>query len=59
MKITVKDLIERLQKEDETLSVYFGGLDFYRVRQVGEHVHIEFNQTVYQDDSGLVVVENH
>ena len=59
MKITVKELIEELQKEDETLEISFDGLDFYRVRQVGEHVHVEFNQTIYRDDSGNVVVENH
>jgi hypothetical protein len=59
MGITVKELIERLQKEDENLPVYFGGLDFYRSRQVGEHIHIEFNQSVYLNHEGLVVVENH
>jgi len=59
MKITVKELIEKLQKEDETLEISFGGLDFYRLKDRGGSLQIEFNQTVYRDDSGNVVVENH
>lgn len=59
MKITVKELIEELQKEDETLEISFGGLDFYRLKDRGGSLQIEFNQTVYRDYSGLVVVENH
>jgi hypothetical protein len=32
MNITVGELIEQLQKEDPNLEVYFGGLDFYRLK---------------------------
>ncbi len=59
MKITVKELIEQLKKEDPDLEVYFGGLDFYRLKNREGCLQIEFNQTVYKDDDGSVVVKNH
>lgn len=59
MEITVKDLVEKLQKEDQNLPIFFGGLDFYRTRQVGEHLHIEFSQTVYKGEDGNIIIDNH
>lgn len=59
MKITVKELIEQLKKEDQNLEVSFGGLEFYRLKDRGGCLQIEFNQTVYVNDSGKVVIENH
>ena len=59
MKITVKELIQLLEKEDQDLEVFFGGLDFYRLKDRGAYLQIEFNQSVYLDDNDLVVVENH
>ncbi len=60
MTITVKELIERLKIENPTSEVYFGGLDFYRVKRRGpDLVQIEFNQTVYDDKDGNVYVINH
>ncbi|WP_264564821.1 hypothetical protein [Flavobacterium sp. N3904] len=59
MRITVKELIEQLKVENQDLEVDFGGLDFYRLKDRGGFLHIEFSQTVYLDDEGFVVVENH
>ena len=59
MKITVKELIEQLKNEDQDSEVYFGGLDFFRLKDRGGVLQIEFNQTVYKDEQGNVVVENH
>ncbi|PJJ10631.1 hypothetical protein CLU83_4082 [Flavobacterium sp. 1] len=59
MKITVKELIEQLKVEDQDLEVSFGGLDFYRLKDRGGVLQVEFSQTVYLDDEGFVVVENH
>ena len=59
MTITVKDLIERLQAEDPNLEVDFNGLRFYRLKDRGGSLQFEFSQTVYLDDEGYVVVEDH
>lgn len=59
MDITVRDLIEQLKGHEPEAIVHFGGLDFYRVKSRGEKlVQIEFNETVYKDDNGNVVVLN-
>ena len=57
--MTVKKLIEMLQIEDPDLKVGFSGLDFYRLKDRGGSLEFEFNQTVYKDDTGKVIVENH
>lgn len=37
----------------------FGGLEFYRIKTRGENIAmVEFNQPVYLDDEGQVVVHN-
>ena len=59
MKITVKELIEKLKKEDQELEIDFGGLEFYRLKDRGGFLQVEFNQSVYVNESGNVVVENH
>lgn len=59
MPITVKELIEMLQVEDHNLNVDFNGLQFYRLKDRGGSLQFEFNQTVYLDDEGYVVVEDH
>ncbi len=44
-------------KDDDELS--FCGLDFYRLKRRGEDlVQVEFDQQVYTDDDGKVVIEN-
>ena len=58
-KITVKDLREQLQKYDDDLELYFGGLDFYRLKDRDACVQVEFCQTVYKNEEGKVIVENH
>ena len=58
MKITVQQLIERLKVEDPNLEMYFGGLDFYRLKDRGGVLQMEFNQTVYEDE-GQVFIINH
>jgi hypothetical protein len=59
MEITVKELIRELSLSDPELPVYFCGLDFYRVKDRGGMVQIEFNQTVYKEDDGRVIVVNY
>ncbi len=56
--ITVKELREELAKYPDNHEVFFGGLDFYRLKDRGTLVQIEFNQTVYKDNSGKVIIEN-
>jgi hypothetical protein len=57
--ITVKQLIDWLQREDPDKGLYFGGLSFYRLKGRRDIVQVEFNQTVYEDSKGKVFVENH
>ena len=59
MKITVEELIDYLKNEDQDKVIDFGGLDFYRLKDRGDCIQFEFNQTIYQDKEGNVVVENH
>lgn len=57
--ITVGELQNQLNGYDPETEIYFGGLDFYRVKSRGpKNVQIEFNQLVYLDEKGLVVIEN-
>ncbi len=58
--ITVGDLVEQLSIFDSKAELDFSGLDFYRLKLRGEGlVQIEFNQSVYRNEKGYVVVENH
>ncbi len=57
--ITVKELIELLKVEDQDKEIFFGGLDFYRLKDRGDYIQFEFNQTIYQDEKGNVIIENH
>jgi hypothetical protein len=60
MKITVGELKLHLKSYADDCELYFGGLEFYRLKQRGDKlVQFEFNQTVYKDSQGRVVVENH
>ena len=59
MRVTVKELIEQLKVENQDLEIDFGGLDFYRLKDRGGFLHVEFSQTVYLNEEGGVVVENH
>lgn len=59
MEITVGDLIRQLKNFPDDAEVYFGGLTFNRLkRRGGKCVHLEFNQQVYENEKGEVVVEN-
>jgi len=59
MEITVRELIERLKVEDQDKTMYFGGLEFYRLKDRGDLIQVEFNQTVEPDENGNVQVQNH
>lgn len=57
--ITVGELRQALALYSDDTELFFGGLVFYRVKSRGEKLaQIEFNQPVYLDPNGLVVVEN-
>ena len=59
MEYTVGEFIELLKKYEPTRTLDFNGLDFYRMKDTGAVVFVEFNQTVYKNEIGNVVVENH
>lgn len=55
-------LRKQLEIYSDDYEVYFGGLEFFRpkeIDQVNKIVQIQFNQTVYQDEQGNAVVQNH
>ncbi len=58
--IDLGTLLEQLKNLPLDTRVYFGGLDFYRVKKQGPNqIQIEFNQSVYRTDEDLLVVEDH
>ena len=62
MKITVRRLIEDLSRMTPDDEVVFGcrdGLSFYQVKNRKGYVQIEFEETVYRDDSGELVISDH
>lgn len=58
--LTVAELIVHLQAHAKDKPVVFGcpELEFNRVKDRGSVVQIEFNQNVYQDSTGTIVVES-
>lgn len=53
-------LLDELQELPRETRVYFGGLDFYRVKHQGPGiVQIEFNQSVFRTVEDLLVVVDH
>ena len=57
--ITVGELVKHLAAFPDDWTLDFGGLEFYRVKQRGtSHAQVEFNQPVYRDAEGRVVVQN-
>jgi len=59
MNPTVKEFIDELKKYPPDREMYFGGLDFYRFKDRDAVLQVEFSQTVYKNENGDVVVENH
>lgn len=57
-RITVGDLKRILSIHSDHEELYFSGLDFYRLKNRGGCIQVEFNQLVYRDSEGCVVVEN-
>ncbi len=59
MLITVGQLLEQLKHYPPETRLSFSGLDFYRLKWRGDDlVQVEFNQIVYRNAEGCVVVEN-
>lgn len=57
--ISVGQLRQELSSWHDDDEISFSGLTFYRVKGRGEHLaQIEFNEPVYLDESGRVVVQN-
>lgn len=59
MELTVGQFIEDLKNYDPDMVLDFSGLDFYRLKDRGGCIQVEFGQTVYKNDDGKVIVENH
>ena len=59
MEITVGEMLDQLKVFPKDTTLYFGGLDFYRLKSRGDDlVQVEFDQPVYRDDTGRVIVDN-
>jgi hypothetical protein len=57
--MTVGDLKRHLSVFSDDYRIDFSGLDFYRLKRRGDLlVQVEFNQQVYRDKRGLVIIEN-
>jgi hypothetical protein len=57
--ITVFELKAELNVFPNDMEIDFSGLDFYRLKQRGDNlVQVEFNQQVYRNQEGNVVVDN-
>lgn len=57
--ITLGHLREQLKPYPDNYEVIFSGLDFFRVKEKSPGLlQIEFNQQVYLDEQGNVVVHN-
>jgi len=58
--ITVGTFKDMLNAYDDDTWLDFSTLDFYRLKQRADDlVQVEFNQSVYRDEQGNVVVDNH
>lgn len=58
--MNIGELKEQLADLEDDTEVYFGGLDFYRLKHRGDKlVHFEFNQTIYEDQNGQIFLENY
>ena len=55
-RITVGALKRQLELFEDGKELYFGGLEFYRLKDRGDVVQVEFTETVYRDDNGNVIV---
>ena len=57
--ITIGQLRRELARWDDDDLISFSGLSFCRVNERGAHLaQVEFNEPVYLDESGRVVVQN-
>jgi len=60
LRITIGEFKKLLSVHNDSDLLDFCGLDFYRLkRRADKVVQVEFNQSVYRNDKGRVVVENH
>lgn len=58
--ITAAELMLWLKDIPAHHTIDFGGLEFSRIKQrAPTHHQVEFAQSVYLDDAGNVVVDNH
>jgi hypothetical protein len=58
MEITVKELQELLKNQPSDNKVDFGGLDFLRLKDRGDITQFEFNQTIFKNEKGDIVIQN-
>ena len=54
---TVGQMISQLQAFDSKSKLYFSGLDFYRIKNRGSMVQVEFGQNVYINRRGRILVD--
>lgn len=57
--ITVGELKKQLGYYADEDELYMGGLTFYRLKRRGENlVQLEFNEVVYKDSNGTLIINN-
>ncbi len=57
--ITVGEFKRMLKGCNDDVELYFSGLDFYRLKMRGDKLlQVEFNQQVYRNSEGNIVVDN-
>lgn len=57
--ITIGQLRKELAPWHDDDLITFSGLTFYQIKGRGDHLaQVEFNEPVYLDESGCVVVQN-
>lgn len=56
--VTVGELIDQLSGFGRERELYMGGLEFYRLKDRGDVVQLEFNQQVYRDRNGKLIAHD-
>jgi len=55
-RITIGELKKHLSAYSDDDKLYFGGLEFYRLKDRGSYIQVEFSETVGTDENGEVVI---
>jgi len=59
MKITVGQFLDDLKNYNREDELFFSGLNFYRLKDRGGCVQVEFNEVVFRDGNGSLIAVDH